>query len=140
MIKNKKYYYEKNKLTIKENVKEYRKCTGCRLFQTTSKSNYLWRWYGTLVTIMSSLNSNAPLRSRELWLWSKCCHHFFGTNSGKTTVTMSSSRCRSTLYMYRSNGRVNSLYGDGRITSLIPRFSRSQRSFSLAVASSSKST
>src|SRR5262249_51119753 len=85
-------------------------------------------------------NSNAPFNSNELWLCNKCCHHLAGTNSGMTTVMISSSRLRSNWQMYPSNGPVSSRYGEGNTTRLTPFPHRSHFSRGLAVVSSSKST
>ena len=41
----------------------------------------------TLVTTTGGRKSSAPLMSSARWLWSRCCHHCRGTNSGRMTVT-----------------------------------------------------
>ena len=41
------------------------------------------RWNGTSTTTTPFRKSSAPLISRAVWLWSRCCHQRAGTNSGR---------------------------------------------------------
>src|ERR1700690_1448357 len=98
------------------------------------------RWNGTLVDTIPFLNVNTPLIRRAVWLWSRWCHHFCGTNSGIITVITPILYLACTSSKKSRNGLIIERYGDSSTMSGTPIPNSSHLSCILLVSSGSRHT